>query len=160
MNLNNWELCYFDLKLVGIVPYPPHDFHAIGSQNATNIRLPCVLLRRRSFESLERWATTWTLVRNQLMTLTKSVWRMCGRLVGGVGPKMTTCYRLRVKQRLAFCCPLLPTKLFSVFFTMRLLPGVFTFACSTGESTFSTQLFGECVEECLDCHSCRQNLMW
>ena len=43
------------------------------------------------------------------------VCHMCGRLVGGVGPKFQTCYLLRVKQRLAFCCPLLPNKLFSVF---------------------------------------------
>ena len=160
MNLNNWELCYFDLKLVGIVPYPPHDFHAIGSQNATNIRLPCVLLRRRSFESLERWATTWTLVRNQLMTLTKSVWSMCGRLVGGVGPKMTTCYRLRVKQRLAFCCPLLPNKLFSVFCDIVFLPRVLLFACDSGKTLFATILCVICVAVGQNCHSGRQNLMW
>ena len=61
------------------------------------------------------------------MTLTNSVWRMCGRLVGGVGPKMKSCYLLRVKQRLAFCCPLLPNKLFSVFREVRLLPGVLVF---------------------------------
>ena len=42
---------------------------------------------------------------------------MCGRLVGGVGPKMKSCYPLRVKQRLAFCCPLLPNKIFTVFQT-------------------------------------------
>ena len=49
------------------------------------------------------------------MTLTKSVWRMCGRLVGGVGPKMKTCYLLRVKQSFAFCCPLWPTKISPCF---------------------------------------------
>ena len=38
--------------------YSTRDFHAIGSKNAKKIKLPCVLLRRRSFESLERWATT------------------------------------------------------------------------------------------------------
>ena len=32
-------------KLVGIVPNPPRDFHAIGSQNATKIKLPCVFVR-------------------------------------------------------------------------------------------------------------------
>ena len=82
------------------------------------------------------------------MSLINSVWSMCGRLVGGVGPKMKTCYLLRVKQRLAFCCPVLPTKRFSVFFTMRILSGVFTFACSTGETTFSAHLCGTCAEEC------------
>ena len=45
-------------KLVGIVPRIPRDFHAIGSQNATKIKLPCIFLRRRSFESLEHWVTT------------------------------------------------------------------------------------------------------
>ena len=138
------------------MPNPPRDFHAIGSQNATKIKPPCVFVRRRSFESLERWVTTWTPVRNQLMTLTKSVWHMCGRLVGGVGPKMKTCNLLRVKQRLAFCCPLLPNKLFSVFCDIVFLPGVFTFAFSTGETTFSTHLCGECVEECLNCNFGRQ----
>ena len=57
-------------------------------------------------------------------------WRwqiLCGRLVDGVGPKMKSCYLLRVKQRLAFCCPLLPNKLFFVFWEVRLLPGVFSF---------------------------------
>ena len=101
-------------------------------------------------------ATTWTPVRDQTVSLFNSVRNMCGRLVGGVGPKMKSCYLLRVKQRLAFCCPLLPNKLFFVFWDLRLLPGVFTFACSTGESTFSTHLCGECVEECLKCHSGRQ----
>tara|TARA_X000001036_G_scaffold417957_1_gene436375 strand:- start:572 stop:784 length:213 start_codon:yes stop_codon:yes gene_type:complete len=40
---------------------------------------------------------------------------------------------------------LLPTKLFSVFFTMRLLPGVFDFASSTGTTHFATRLCGMCV---------------
>ncbi len=82
-------------------------------------------------------------VRTQLMTLTESVWHMCGRLVGGVGPKMKSCYLLRVKQRLAFCCPLLPNKLFSVFSDLRLLPGVLVFTCSTGETQFSTSFCGD-----------------
>ena len=72
-------------------------------------------------------ATTWTPVRNQTVSLFNSVWRMCGRLVGGVRPKFQTCYLLRVKQRLAFCCSLLPNKLFSVFWKVRLLPGVLVF---------------------------------
>ena len=71
---------------------------------------------------------------------------MCGRLVGGVGPKMKSCYLLRVKQRLAFCCPLLPNKLFSVFSDLRLLPGVLRFACSTGETQFSANFCGEIAE--------------
>ena len=41
---------------------------------------------------------------------------------------------------------LLPTKLFSVFFTMRLLPGVLRFACSTGETQFSANFCGEIAE--------------
>jgi len=40
---------------------------------------------------------------------------------------------------------LLPNKLFSVFFTMRLLPGVVVFACSTGEmQIFAEILRGDC----------------
>ena len=132
-------------KLVGIVPRIPRDFHAIGSQNATKIKPPCVFVRRRSFESLERWVTTWTPVRNQTVSLFNFVWHMCGRLVGGVGPKMKSCYLLRVKQRLAFCCPLLPNKLFSVFWEVRLLLGVLSFACSTVETHFATRLCGICV---------------
>jgi len=40
----------------------------------------------------------WTAVKNQTVSLFNSVWRMCGRLVVRVGPKMKTCYVLRVKQ--------------------------------------------------------------
>ena len=42
---------------------------------------------------------------------------------------MKSCYVLRVKQRLAFCCPLLPNKLFSVFLCdiVLFLPGVLVF---------------------------------
>ena len=76
--------------------------------------------------------------------------------MGRVQPKLERCYLLRAKQRLAFCCPLLPNKLFSVFCDIVFLPGVLGFACSTGETTFSTHLCGECVEECLNCHSGRQ----
>ena len=34
-------------KLVGIVPNPPRDFHAIGSQNATKIKPPLSIYKRR-----------------------------------------------------------------------------------------------------------------
>ena len=90
-------------------------------------KTPHLFIRRENIEGNICWVLCWTAVRTQLMTLTKSVWSMCGSLVGGVGPKMKSCYLLRVKQRLAFCCPLLPNKLFSVFCDIVFLPGVFSF---------------------------------
>ena len=71
----------------------------------------------------------------------------CGAIVGGVRPNFQTCYLLRVKQRLAFCCPLLPNKLFFVFCDIVFLPGVLVFTCSTGETMFSAHLCGTCAEE-------------
>ena len=130
----------------------PCIFCAAMGPNDFLVKVPPHLSRsRRKFEGDIRegslsWVTTWTPVRNQTVSLFNSVWRMCGRLVGGVGPKMKTCYLLRVKQRLAFCCPLLPNKLFSVFWEVRLLPGVLVFTCSTGETQFSANFCGEITE--------------
>jgi hypothetical protein len=73
---------------------------------------------------------------------------MCGRLVGGVGPKMKSCYLLRVKQRLAFCCPLLPNKLFSVFCDIVFLPGVLVFPQVTVIFAESTHVCAICVQTC------------
>ena len=115
-----------------VVP-SPYIFCAAMGPNDFLVKVPPHLSRsRRKFEGDIRegslsWVTTWTPVRNQTVSLFNSVRNMCGRLVGGVGPKMKSCYLLRVKQRLAFCCPLLPNKIFFVFWNLRLLPGVLFF---------------------------------
>ena len=88
-----------------------------------NTHMPIWQSLRGSFS----WVATYNPTKTQPVTLTNFVWHMCGRLVGGVGPKMKSCYLLRVKQGLAFCCPLLPNKLFFVFWEVRFLPGVFSF---------------------------------
>ena len=123
-------------------------------------KTPHPLLRRENIESNIYWVLWWTALKNESVSLFNSVWRMCGRLVGGVGPKMKSCYLLRVKQRLAFCCPLLPNKLFSVFWKVRLLPGVLVCTCSTGETYFATRLCGICLAKHENGHSGRENPVW
>ena len=111
-------------------------------------KTPHLFIRRENIEGNICWVLCWTAVRTQLMTLTKSVWSMCGSLVGGVGPKMKSCYLLRVKQRLAFCCPLLPNKLFFVFWEVRLLPGVLRFPHVMVIFAKSTHVCAICVQTC------------
>ena len=76
----------------------------------------------------------------------KRVWRMCGSLVGGVGPKDKACYLLREKRRFAFRCPLWPTTVFIAFGCLRLLPGVLGFNCSTDATHCPAHSFTEIAE--------------
>ena len=99
------------------------------------------------FLFLKRWFLL-TPVRNQLVTLWKKLRVFCGAIVGGVRPKMKSCYVLRVKQRLAFCCPLLPNKLFFVFWEVRLLPGVLRFPHVMVIFAKSTHVCAICVQTC------------